>query len=337
MQNVVVLGVAHSSIFDMAAAAQRLRSAKLVGVYDDNPEHRDAASQRLNVPAIGTVDEALNQAPAVVLIGAEPEKRVGLVEQAVAVGAAVLVDNPPVVTHEALDRLIAAGKHYSKRILTHQPYRGMPLIRAAKSACDAGIIGQIVRIFTTGPHKLRAGRRPGWHWTRRGNGGILIDIAAHGFDLACWFAGQHPRTVTAHHSNASQPDHPQFQDFGQAQVRFPCGMLANVEADWLATDSLKVFGDARVWIQGTQGKIEMYFGDEVTSGIWTSDVAGEPLDTTPYCSADEWTAALMEALATGGDCDYAQCDVWRVSRVSLYAFDSAQAEGRPVSWQDHGE
>ena len=334
MYKVVVLGVAHASIFGMAAAAQQLRSANLVGVYDADPEQAAAAAQRLGVPTIGTVDEALAQEPAVVLIAAEPEKRVGLVEQAVAAGAAALVDNPPVVTHEALDRLIAAGKRHGKRILTHQPYRGEPLVRAAKAACDAGRVGQIVRMLTTGPHKLRADGRPGWHWTRRGNGGILIDVAAHGFDLACWFAGGPPRTVAAQHSNSSRPDKPEFQDFGQAQMRFDVGLLADVEADWLATDSLKVFGDTRIWIQGTRGKIELYFGDAVSSAIWTSEVAAEPLDTTPYCSADQWEAALIEALATGGDCDYAQCDVWQTSRVSLHAFDSAQAGGQPVSWQD---
>ena len=105
-----------------------------------------------------------------------------------------------------------------------------------------------------------------------------------------------------------------------------------MESNFLSvTDSLKVFGDARVWLQGSRGKIEIYFGDEIRSGIWTSELAGEPLDTTPYCSDDQWTATLIEALAAGDDCDYAQRDVWQVSQACLHAFDSAQAGGRLVA------
>ncbi len=56
MRNAVVLGVPHSTIFEMAAAAQQADSVQLAGVYDENGEDCDAAAQQLKVPAIETLD-----------------------------------------------------------------------------------------------------------------------------------------------------------------------------------------------------------------------------------------------------------------------------------------
>ena len=333
MLKAVLLGAAHSVAFIMSRAANKSDKVDLVGVYDSNDQVAAAAAERLETARIPSLEKALACKPALALIGSAPPARMDLAERALAVGAAALVDNPLVVTHEAMDRLVEVQKRYAKPVITYQPYRGDPLVQAAKAAFDAGRIGRLVRIFATAPHKVRAARRPAWHWTCAGNGGIVIDIGSHGIDLACFFAADSPEWICSLQGNWTQPDHPEFQDFAQTQIRFANGVLANLEADWLATDSLGTFGDARLWLQGTEGKIEVYKGDEVWGKIWTKDVAGEPLDTSGYPGIEEWNVRLVEALAQGEDCGIPQRDVWRTTKASLLAFDSARRKGGwPVSW-----
>ena len=332
MLKAVLFGAAHSVAFIMSRAAKKSGKVELVGVYDSNDQVAAAAAERLETARIPSLDEALACKPALALIGSDPPARVDLAERALAVGAAALVDNPLVVTHEAMDQLVEAQKRYARPVITYQPYRGDPLVLAAKAAFDAGRIGRLVRVLATAPHKARASRRPAWHWTRAGNGGILIDIGSHGIDLACWLAADSPEWICSLQGNWTQPDHPEFQDFAQTQISFANGVLANLEADWLATDSLGTFGDSRLWLQGTEGKIELYKGDQVWGRIWTKDVAGEPLDASGYPGIEDWNVKLIEALAQGQDCGIPQQEVWEATRVSLLAFDSAQKGGQPVAW-----
>jgi hypothetical protein len=90
------------------------------------------------------------------------------------------------------------------------------------------------------------------------------------------------------------------------------------------------FGDTRTWIQGTTGKIEVRLGDERSGYIWTAESAGQPLDTSPYPGVEAWTTRLIEDLCAQRPCAIDQDDVWRASRVSLCAFDSAEAGGSGV-------
>lgn len=333
MQQVVLLGAAHSIAFKMARGVEQSRSLKLFGVYDENAALRNEAAQRLGVPAIAEIDTALACTPAIALVGSVPAQRAGLAQRALESGAAAIVDNPLALTHDALDQLIAAVDKYDRPVVTYQPGRGNPMVLAAWDAYQAGRIGDLVRVFVNGPHKIRPAKRSHWHWTRTGNGGILIDIGGHSFDFCCWFAGAEPDTITAFHANHNWPQHPEFQDFSQATIRFTNGVLANVEQDWLAVDAMQSFGDARLWLQGTKGKIELYMGDQTLAKIWTHETAGEDLDLSPYPGVDAWTVKLIEDLAAGHDGNIRQHQVWHPTRAALLALDSAQQGGAPVAWR----
>ena len=333
MSKVVVLGAAHPHVFDMAAAVAGAEGAELVGVWDEDASRRGAASQQLGVEAIDSLDRALAMEPSLVLCGAVPCDRAGLARRAIEVGAAALVDKPLAVTHQELDETIKAVEHFGRPVITFYPYRGEPFIQAAKAALDAGHIGKIVRVMSCGPHKLQPDTRPAWHWTRRHNGGCMIDVGSHHADICCWLADQGPDWISSIHVNISQPAYPEFQDFAQAQLRFPNGAVAHVEADWLTPCSMQHFGDTRTWIQGTTGKIEVRLGDERSGYLWTAELPQQTLDTSPYPGLEAWTTQLIEDLCAQRSGAIDQVDVWRASRVSLCAFDSAQEGGRGVRLQ----
>lgn len=330
MPRIIIAGVAHHHIFDMARQAQLAKGHEVVGVFDPDPAQRKAAAEQMKIPEIDSLDRTLALKPSLVITAAVPGERAALTERCLAGGAAVLVDKPLVFSHAGLDRLIAAVKQHKKPVMTYYPYRGDPDVLAAKAMLDSGAIGRLVRVMSCGPHKLNPTKRAAWHWTAAGNGGLLLDVGSHHADLCCFFAGEAPSWVSAIHGNFDQPTHKEFQDFAQAQLRFPGGAMGHVEADWLNPTSMKNFGDTRIWIQGTKGKIEIRHGDGSSAHYWNDKVAGATLDQGGRPSMDEWTVQLMEDMASGGPGLIPQEDVWRTSRATLWAFESAQKSGAPV-------
>ncbi|MAG17802.1 MAG: hypothetical protein CMJ21_06995 [Phycisphaerae bacterium] len=328
---IAVAGAAHGHVLTFAKEAAQVDGAGLVGLYDANAGVRQTAAQSLNVPEYDDLDALLACDPALVLIGAIPLQRVDLAIRAIEAGAAVLIDKPLAVTDADLDRVIAAQQKTGKTVMVFFPYRGAPEVLAAKQAIEQGRIGKLVRVFSCGPHKLNAPGRPAWHWTASDNGGALIDIGSHHVDICCWFANQSPQWISAQHGNFSQPDHNEFQDFAHGMMRFESGTLAYFEVDWLNPASMKYFGDTRLWLQGTAGKIEIRIGDEVSACIWTHEETQRPLDIGALPDATQWSTSQCEDLIHRRPTAISQDDVWRASRVSLRAFESAQAGGAPVT------
>ncbi len=330
MKNVVILGTAHPHIYALADSIKKRADAKLVSVYDSDPARAKIISDKIGVPVANTVEEALSCKPALMMTAAVPNERAKLVEASLAAGANVLVDKPLAVTSADLEVVIKAQKKYGKAVMVYYPYRGYAHTVAAKAAVDAGRIGKLVRVFSAGPHKLNAAGRPSWHFSKEQNGGALIDIGSHHFDACLWLAGAKPSTVSAMHANIDQPTHKGFQDFAQAQVRFSNGVMGHVEVDWLNPVSMRNFGDTRMWIQGTTGKIEIRLGDTQSAEIWTSETAQQPLDLTGMPTITEWDDALLSALLHDGKMPITQEEIWETSRLSLAAFDSAVDGGVPV-------
>jgi predicted dehydrogenase len=329
-KKIIVLGTAHAHVFGIAASIPGARDCELVGVWDEDTARRAAAAEKLGAPAFDSLDEALGAEPDLALIAAVPCDRAGLARRVIEAGGAALADKPLAVTHEELDRSIEAVERFGGPILTYYPYRGEPALRAAKEALDDGRIGKLVRALSCGPHKLNPSTRPDWHWTRAGNGGCMIDVGSHHADIVCHMAGETPDFICAVHTNVGHPEHPEFQDFAQAQLRFPSGVVGHVEADWCTPESMKHFGDTRTWIQGTTGKIEVRLGDVKTHEIWTQTEAAKPLDMRAFPDVGQWTSMLIEDLCHDRDCGIEQRDIWRASRVSLHAFDSAEAGGKAI-------
>ncbi len=331
MAKIVIAGVAHPHIFGMTESAKQAKNHEVVGVFDPDPALRKEAARQMGIPELESLESALALKPSLVITAAVPGERAALTEQCLAAGVAVLVDKPLVFSHAGLERIIAAVRQHKKPVITYYPYRGYPDVRAAKTLLDSGAIGKLVRVMACGPHKLNPSIRPAWHWTAAGNGGAILDIGSHHADLCCFFTGESPSWVSAIHGNFDQPTHKEFQDFAQAQFRFPSGTFGHFEVDWLNPTSMKTFGDSRIWLQGTKGKIEIRHGDEPSALYWNDKVSGAALDQAGLPNVDQWTTQLIENMAGGGTGLIPQNEIWRASRATLWAFESAQAGGKPVS------
>ena len=316
MSSIAVLGTAHPHVVQVAQEIHGIPGAKLIGVYDEDPARLKESAGQLKTPAFSDLDKLLVLRPKVALVGAVPCDRAMLAERALRAGTSVLVDKPLALSDDHLEKVKRAARETGKRAMVLYPYRGHPLVRAARRALMEGRIGKLVRVFAAGPHKVNASIRPAWFWHPDQNGGIFEDIGSHHIDICCWMANQSPTWVSAIEGNFDQPNHPQFRDFGQALMRFDSGVMAHVEVDWLNPTSMRNFGDTRFWLLGTKGKIELRLGDENYGHIWTDKVAGEVL-AGEGPDMGQWTNQLIENLLNDRPVEIEQEEIWRTSAATL--------------------
>ena len=108
------------------------------------------------------------------------------------------------------------------------------------------------------PHRLSKATRPAWFFDRERFGGILCDIGSHQIEQILHYT--HSTDATLLHAtvaNYANPDHPGFEDFGEASLVTSSQASAYLRVDWFTPDGLPTWGDGRTFILGTAGYIEL--------------------------------------------------------------------------------
>jgi predicted dehydrogenase len=194
----------------------------------------------------------------VIVTAGRPDQRADIAIEAMRHGKDVMVDKPGCISLEQLaaiqSTVAETGRiwsvNFSERFL-------VPSVEKAKALVDAGAIGKVVQTLGLGPHRMNARTRPGWFFDKRFYGGILCDIASHQIDQFLYFTGSdEAEIVSASAGNVGNPDHPQFEDFGQILLRNAHGH-GYIRVDWFTPDALPTWGDGRLMILGTGGYIEL--------------------------------------------------------------------------------
>ncbi|MCP5523905.1 MAG: Gfo/Idh/MocA family oxidoreductase [Verrucomicrobiales bacterium] len=174
-------------------------------------------------------------------------------------GKDYLTDKPPFTTLEQLAearaKVEATGRifavYYAERLHVEAAVYADQLIRE-------GAIGRVVQVLGLGPHRLGAAGRPDWFWDPAKYGGILVDIGSHQIEQFLHYTRAQDATVL--HSkvaNYNCPDHPEFQDFGDATLVADNGATFYFRVDWFTPDGLGCWGDGRTTILGTDGYLEL--------------------------------------------------------------------------------
>ena len=193
-----------------------------------------------------------------VLIAAIPEDRAGLALEAMQAGKDVMVDKPGCTT---LDQLAALRTVHAEtgRIwsVNFSERFQVPAVTRAEELVFGGAIGRVIQTVGLGPHKQNLKTRPAWFFDRHRYGGILCDIGSHQIDQFLHFTGSDCAEIPhALVENTTQPDRPGFQDFGEIVLRSDKGH-GYIRVDWFTPDGLPTWGDGRLFIQGTEGHIEL--------------------------------------------------------------------------------
>ncbi len=189
---------------------------------------------------------------------AVPCDRCALGLRAMHAGKDYFTDKTPLTTLEQLEAAKKAvaetGKkymcYYSERLHVESAVYAGQLIRQ-------GAIGKVIAVNGFGPHRLGSGR-PDWFWETEKYGGILCDIGSHQIEQFLYFAGEEDAEVQfARVANYANPDHPGLNDYGDCSIVGKNGASHYFRVDWFTPDSLRTWGDGRMFILGTEGYIEL--------------------------------------------------------------------------------
>lgn len=192
-----------------------------------------------------------------VLISAVPADRAALAIAAMEAGKDVMVDKPGCTTLAQLAALqevqARTGRIWS---VNFSERFQVPVTTRASELVAQGAIGRVVQVVTLAPHKQNLATRPDWFFQRERYGGILVDIGSHQFDQFLHFTGS-TQVEIAHAlvENTTRPEHPGFQDYGEATLIGDKGHGYH-RLDWFTPDGLPTWGDGRLFLLGTEGSIE---------------------------------------------------------------------------------
>jgi predicted dehydrogenase len=174
-------------------------------------------------------------------------------------GKDYFTDKAPLTSLAQLEQAKATVKKTGKKFMVY--YSERLTNESAMFATDLvqqGAIGRVLQIVNLAPHRLSAPTRPDWFWVREKFGGILCDIGSHQFEQ--FIAYTNLKDATVMHSavaNYAHPEHPEFEDFGEANLLADSGATQYIRVDWFTPGAVTAFGDGRTFILGTKGFIEL--------------------------------------------------------------------------------
>lgn len=235
--------------------------ADLKWVYDSDPKKVEAFRAKFPQARVArSYDEVLADTEVkLVAAAAVPSERGALGIRAMEAGKDYFTDKTPFTTLEQLAAARAAAARTQRKYMVYFSERLH--VESAMYATDlvaGGAIGRVIQVLGLGPHRLGKPGRPAWFWEREKFGGILCDIGSHQFEQFLTFSGATDATVAhAAIGNFANPDHPEFEDFGEASLLGNNGATNYIRVDWFTPNGLSTWGDGRTVILGTQGYIEL--------------------------------------------------------------------------------
>jgi predicted dehydrogenase len=235
--------------------------ATLKWVYDPDPKKvADFIAKNPGTKVARSLDEILAD-PEVKLVAAAaiPNERGPIGCRVMQAGKDYFTDKTPFTTLDQLaeaKRVVAATKkkymvYFSERLHVESAMFATDLVQQ-------GAIGRVIQVLGLGPHRLGKAGRPAWFFEREKFGGILCDIGSHQFEQFLTFSGATDATVQhAAIANYANPDKPEFEDFGEANLLGDNGATNYVRVDWFTPPGLSTWGDGRTIILGEKGYIEL--------------------------------------------------------------------------------
>ncbi len=235
--------------------------ATLKWVYDPDPKKTEAFRAKFpQAQAARSIDEVLAD-PGVRLVAAAAvtSERGPFGCQVMEAGKDYFSDKAPFTTMAQLDQAKAVVARTGRKYMVYYSERlHNESAMFATDLVQKGAIGRVIQVVCLAPHRLSKASRPDWFFQREKFGGILCDIGSHQFEQFLAYTGSSDATIShAAVGNFANPDHPEFEDFGEACLVGNSGALNYVRVDWFTPDGLSSWGDGRTFILGAKGTIEL--------------------------------------------------------------------------------
>ena len=253
------IGLNHGHIYSQTEAMIRA-GGELVAFYAKEPDLAEAYAKRYPQAKLARNEKEILEDNSIQLVisASIPVDRAPLGIEVMRHGKDFMVDKPGITTLNQLAQVRRVQKETKRiySIMYSERFENRATVKAGELV-KAGAIGQVIQTIGLGPHRINLKTRPQWFFDKQYFGGIICDIASHQFDQFLFFTGSTQAEVIASQTgNLHYPQYPQFEDFGDANLRGNGG-TGYVRVDWFTPDGLKTWGDGRLTILGTDGYIEI--------------------------------------------------------------------------------
>jgi predicted dehydrogenase len=233
------------------------------GIYEpDEPSLAKGFSEQFGIPLVDDPEPLLVPEIRIVGSSAVNNEKIDVIEKCEKYGKHIMLDKPIVTSREGLSRLESVFGREKIQVGMLLTSRDRSSIYTLKQSMDEGQLGEIVSITMRKPHRLSPASRHPWHFSKEQNGGIIVDLLIHDFDLLRWLTGREVLGINSFIAKHILPEYTQFYDTATVQVRMEGNILAQLYTDWHTPDQSWAFGDCRIFVSGTKGCAELrLFGD----------------------------------------------------------------------------
>ena len=263
----------HGHIYGMCNGL-REAGGTLKSVYDPDPAKMEAFCKTYPEAKKAACEDEILADPEVMLVAgaAVTSERCPLGLRAMSAGKDYFTDKAPLTTLEQLEAAKAKAKETGRKYMVYYSERlHVESAVFAGQLIEQGAIGRVIQVLGLGPHRLCAAGRPDWFFQKEKYGGILCDIGSHQIEQFLFYAGaKDAAVVRSQIANYNHPQYPELDDFGDAVLVGDNGAVNYFRVDWFTPDGLQMWGDGRLFIQGTEGFIEqrkyMQLGEKGSKG-----------------------------------------------------------------------
>lgn len=320
---VAVLGAAHQHVDYVLDEVAHRGELEFVGASEPDPAMRDRFLADVPAPVYRTADELLSEHHVdVALIAGVYSERAQATLAALRVGAHVLADKPLCTSLEQLAEIRTAAQVSGRHVSIVFEKRNYPETLALRRILEEGVLGRIVMVASTGPHKLNQHTRPRWFLDPTTYGGIAGDLPIHDIDLVLHLTGAQHGAVTALTGNARPAQHPGFDDHVALLLR--AGTVpATIEANWLGPEAADVHGHYRMRLTGELGTAEVDWAYHRLT-VTTHD---RPAWDEPLGPARRPAQYFFDALLEGEEPEISTAESLLATEVALKAQLSAGSNG----------
>ena len=225
------LGKEHARLYAEMAAAKTIEFA---GIYDPSQQNAARITEKYNVPAFASVDEAMTRADAFSIV------------------------TPTVTHHELAKKLLVAGKHVLvEKPITDKAEQAAELIQLAQERNCILQVGHIERfnpVFTylekvaTEPKFIEAHRLSPYP-ARSIDIGVVLDLMIHDLDIVLSFVKSPVTSVDAVGIAVLSNS----EDIANARLHFANGCIANLTASRISPERMR--------------KIRVFSGGDIASYV----------------------------------------------------------------------
>lgn len=326
-----VIGLDHGHIYGMCNGLSEA-GATIALVYDPDPAKvQQFCTAFPEAKAASSASEVYASNVKLIACAAVPADRCAIGLEAMRHGKDFFADKPPLTTFSQLEQARQAVAQTGRKFMVYFSERlHVEASVCAQQLLQQGAIGRVIQVMGWGPHRLNEPSRPDWFFDRSRYGGIITDIGSHQIEQLVFFSGaKDARIVSSRTGNYAHPEHPDFEDFGDATIECDNGVTGYFRVDWFTPDGLGAWGDGRTLIIGTKGYIELRKYIDVANSregdhVYYVDQDGEHhLCVSEQCGFPFFGQLIRDCLDRT-ETAMAQDYIFRIMQLTLEAQQQAQ-------------